>query len=147
MLKKFVLLDSISTNMDSILIKKQINNVFYKDLAQTIESYLFVSCSDCKNDFYPEEMLDTYLDEHLCPMCCLDERYLLCKGCEKFFLQENGEAFCIICLSVHCYVCRICSCCDYLRLNDITNSFDILNNILDVIIDIQDDEDTDTDSD
>jgi hypothetical protein len=139
MLKKFVLLDSISTNMDSVLIKKEINIKFYNDIAGIIEGFLFVACSDCERDLYPEELLDTYLDEPLCPLCCLDERYLLCKGCDRFYSEENGENHCIVCLSVHCYVCRICDCCEFMRLHDVRNSFDILNNILDVIIEIQDD--------
>ncbi len=90
-------------------IKKIIDELFYRDVASIIESYLFIKCKECKKEYFEENMMESFDKEYYCYRCIKKPAIRMCCKCNKYYSIKNDGLFvCAICLKVCCVYCADC---------------------------------------
>ena len=95
-------------------IKKEINKVFYTDVSNTIQLYLFGRCLSCKQDLQYQDLNDAVYNKFYCGSCVRNFNIRVCSNCDKFYdILDN------------LYYCRICLGCCKVKCNECIDDKDI----------------------
>ena len=92
-------------------IKDIINNMFYKDVASIIESYLFVECSYCKEEQLEDISFEMYDKKWICVDCRVKYRrnIRLCDNCIELYDLREVHSECLVCFNTCHTYCKDCA--------------------------------------
>lgn len=90
-------------------IKDIIDELFYKDIAGIIESFLFVKCKECDTECLEDNMKESFDNNFYCYRCIKKSYIRKCCKCFKYYsANADGIFICSICLRMCCIYCSKC---------------------------------------
>ncbi len=90
-------------------VKRIIDELFYKDIAGIVESFLFVNCKRCEEETLVEEHLEDIMGGFYCMRCSNSPLIKKCVSCERLYNINDSVIGCFICVSNYCRLyCNFC---------------------------------------
>ena len=96
-------MDNYDDNPRSIL-----DDFFYRDIANTVCSYLYVNCCLCDTEILQEHSVDGISNNFYCSSCIQKPQIKKCHACNKFYNYIRCPYPCPVCIGGCVIYCRVC---------------------------------------